>query len=223
MPRFAIAAALLMGAGSILGGPAAQSPHVELVVGKALDATPASRNEGREAIDDATAAALIGAIATQFETRRVEVELGRIDVAPAGLVQRDLSGTGRLRIGDDASWLPFRFDALYDTEQASVGSPRLTLGGSDGSGALLAARSPMVRKLGSELERRFQAEFAQQSARIALDSVRSIPAGGHYLQLQARGTARFGGEGQAGTAIRALYDTRSGEWLQLDYELVDRS
>jgi hypothetical protein len=222
MIRAVIATALLLGAGSIIGGPADQSQRLDVVVGKALDAKPSSREEGRQAADDATAAALIGAIATRFSQRRIEVELGEVDVAPAGLVQRDLSGSGRLRIGTDAGWLPFRFHALYDTEQASVGSPQLTLG-SDQPGSLLAARSPVVRQLGNELARRFHSEFAQPSARIALDTVRSSPAGDHYLQLQARGTARFGREGQAGADIRALYDTRSGDWLQLDYELVDRS
>lgn len=220
MIRVAIAAALLLGAG-LIGSPASQPQRLEVVVGKALDTARASREEGRQAVDDATAAALIGAIATQFGQRRVEVELGRIDATPAGLVQRDLSGLGRLRIGNDASWLPFRFHALYDTEQASVGSPQLTLG-SDQPDALLAARSPVVRQLGDELARRFHSEFAQQPARIALDSVRSSPAGDHYLQLHARGTAQFGREGQAGADIHALYDTRSGDWLQLEYQLADR-
>jgi hypothetical protein len=220
MIRAAIAAGLLLGAGFI-GSPASQPQRLQVVVGKALDA-PASREEGREAVDDATAAALIGAIATQFGQRPVEVELGRIDAKPAGLVQRDLSGSGRLRIGGDAAWLPFRFHALYDTEQASVGSPQLTLG-TDRPGIVLAARSPVVRRLGHELARRFRAEFAQQQARIAMGTVLSSPAGDHYLQLHASATARFGGEGQAGADIRALYDTRTGDWLQLDYELVDRS
>ena len=221
MLRAVIAAALLLGAGFI-GSPASQPQRLQVVVGKALDAAPTSREEGRQAVDDAAAAALIGAIATQFGQRRVEVELGRIDAVPAGLVQRDLDGSGRLRIGGDAGWLPFRFHALYDTEQASVGSPQLTLG-TDSPGAVLAARSPVVRRLGSELARRFRAEFAQQSARIALGTVHSSPAGDHYLQLHARATARFGGDGQAGADIRALYDTRNGDWLQLDYDLVDRS
>jgi hypothetical protein len=221
MIRAAIAAALLLGAGFI-GSPASPPQRLEIVVGKALDAEPGSREEGRQAVDDATAAALIGAIATQFGQRRIEVELGRIDATPAGLVQRDLSGSGRLRIGSDAGWLPFRFHALYDTEQASVGSPQLTLG-PDGPGVVLAARSPIVRQLGSELARRFRAEFAQQSPRIALGVVHSSRAGDHYLQLHARATARFGGDGPAGADIRALYDIRSGDWLQLDYELVDRS
>jgi len=220
MIRAAIATALLLGVGFI-GSPASHPQRLQSVVGKA-DAAPASREEGRQAVDDATAAALIGAITTQFDQRRVEVELGRIDAVPAGLVQRDLNGSGRLRIGSDAGWLPFRFHALYDTEHASVGSPQLTLG-TEGPGVLLAARSPVVRQLGNELARRFRAEFAQQSARIALGTVHSSPAGDHYLQLRARATARFGGEGQAGADIRALYDTRSGDWLQLDYELVDRS
>ena len=95
MVRAAIAAALLLGAGFI-GNPAIPTQRLEVVVGKALGAAPASREEGRQAVDDATAAALIGAIATQFGQRRIEVELGRIDAAPAGLVQRELNGSGRV-------------------------------------------------------------------------------------------------------------------------------
>jgi hypothetical protein len=221
MIRAVIAAALLVGAGSLVGGPAQHGHTAPVVTGRAMDATPASRREGELAVDDAAAAALIGAIATQFGQRRIEVELDRIDARPAGLVQRDLSGSGRLRFGTDAGWLPFRFRALYDAELASVGSPQLTLG-TEQSGTPVAAYSPIARKLGSELARRFHAEFAQQPARIALDTVRSVPAGDHYLQLIAHGTARFGGEGQAGADIHALYDTRSGDWLQLDYALLDR-
>jgi hypothetical protein len=221
MIRTAIAAALLLGAGSIVGTPPVPAAGATRVVGTTLAPGPATREEGRQAVDDATAAALIGAISTQFEHRKVEVQLGRIDVAPAGFVQRDLSGTGRLRIGSDADWLAFRFRALYDTEQASVDSPQLTLG-SDQPGTLLADRSPVVRQLDAELSRRFHDEFAHQPARIALGAVRSLPAGDHYLQLQARGTARFGGEGQADADIRAFYDTRTGDWLQLDYALGDR-
>ena len=223
MIRTAIAAALLLGAGSISGllpAPASKEGATR-VVGKALDSRPATRGEGTLAVDDATAAALIGAISTQFDQRRVEVELGRIDAAPAGFIQRDLSGSGRLRIGDDAAWLPFRFHALYDTEQASVDSPHVTLG-SDQPGALLPPHSPVVRRLGNELSRRFRQEFAQQPARIELGAVRSVPTGGHYLQIRARGIASFVGEGQAGADIRAFYDEHSGDWLQLDYQLTDR-
>jgi len=218
MTRLAIAAALLLGAGSIIGGPVQSPPRVDVVV----DVAPAPHEQGHKGIDDATAAALTTAIAGQFGQRQVDVELGMVEATPAGLVQRDLAGSGRLRFGTDSAWLPFRFHALYDTDLASVSAPQLTLGGGDPQFPL-AARSPVARQLARELTRRFHAEFAQQSARIALDTVRSTPAGDHYLQLHASGTARFGGEGQAGADIRALYDTRTGDWLQLNYELVDHS
>jgi len=221
MIRTAIAAALLLGAGSIVGTPNVPAATATRVVGTALARMPATREEGTQAVDDATAAALIGAISSQFERRKVEVQLGRIDVAPAGFVQRDLSGNGRLRIGGDTDWLPFHFHTLYDTEQATVESPRLTLGSSQ-PGALLAQRSPMVRRLDAELSRRFHEEFASQPSRIAVGAVHSLPAGDHYLQLQARGSAHFGREGQADADIHALYDTRTGDWLQLDYVLGDR-
>ena len=220
MIRAAIAAALLLGVGSITGGPPAQGSGSN-PVGNTPEAAAALRHEHLQTTDKAVAAALVHAISTHFDQRRIQVELGRIDAMPAGLVQRVLSGSGRLRIGTDAGWLPFHFHALYDATQATVDSAQLTLR-ADQPGALLGACSPVVRQLDGELDRRFHAEFAQQPARIALDTVRSLPAGDHYLQLQAHGTARFGREGRTGAEIHALYDTRNGDWLQLDYELVDR-
>ena len=174
--------------------------------------------EGREAIDDATAAALIGAISSQFDERTVEVKLDNVEITPAGMIQRDLHGAGRVMIGEGSAWIPFRFSALYDTEQASVGYPDLVLGG-DPSGQAALADATMTRKLSVEVDRRLRQEFAQQPAHVALETVHVFPAGGRYLRLQANGTAQFGREGATEAAVQALYDVRTGNWLQISYEL----
>ncbi|MEO6264689.1 MAG: hypothetical protein ABIO58_07005, partial [Luteimonas sp.] len=210
--------AMLVGCGLIASAVAASGPATEAIVGKSLDLAPESRMEGNQAIDDATAAALIGAISSQFGERTVQVKLDKVDVAPAGIIQRDIHGVGRLLIGNDDAWIPFRFDALYDTEQASVSYPDLTLGG-DEAGQPVSADSAMARQLTAEVDRRLREEFAQQPARIALDTVRLVQAGKRYVRLEASGTADFGREGATAAGVQALYDVRSGDWLRVSYEL----
>ena len=212
MLRIVIASMLLLGAGSIAGAPATS------VIGKTLAPAPQSRAEGVVDIDDATAAALIGAISSQFGERAVQVRLGRVQATPAGIIQRDLHGAGQLQIGRDPAWIPFRFRALCDTEQASVGSPELTLG-DGGASHMLARDGAVARALEHEVGRRLHREFAQQATTIRLHDVRSVPAGTGYLRLEANGIALFGAAGRTTTRIRALYDPRNDEWLQVDYDL----
>jgi hypothetical protein len=207
---------LLAGAGLVASAAPSGTQAPQAIVAKALDATPESRMEGDQAIDAAVAAALIGAISSEFDERRVEVKLDRIQVARAGLVQRDVRGTGRLMIGSDEDWIPFEFAALYDTELSSVDYPALTLGG---TGQAVAADAGLTRRLANEVDRRLGIEFAEQPVELRLDSVRLLPAGRHYLRLDANGIADFGAEGSTKAGVQALYDPRNGEWLRVSYEL----
>jgi hypothetical protein len=213
--RSKASAVAILGFGLVLS---ASAPATSVVVGHSLDLPPQSRMEGNQAIDDAVAAALIGAISAQFGERRVEVKLDQVDATPAGLIQRDIRGSGRLLIGHDDTWIPFRFAALYDTEQASVGYPILTLG-SDQPGQSLSIDARIAKRLVAEVDARLRQEFAGQPAGFTIDSVRMEPAGTRYLRLQANGVARFGHEGDTSAGVRALYDVQTGEWLQLEYEL----
>lgn len=207
---------LLAGAGLVASAAPSETQAPQAIVAKALDATPESRMEGDQAIDAAVAAALIGAISSEFDERRVEVKLDRVEVAPAGLVQRDVRGTGRLMIGSDEGWIPFEFAALYDTDSSSVDYPALTLGG---TGQAVAADAGLTRRLANEVDRRLGIEFAEQPVELRLDSVRLVPAGRHYLRLDANGIADFGAEGSTQAGVQALYDPRNGEWLRVSYEL----
>lgn len=210
--------ALLAGAGLVAGATPVPGQAQQTIVAKALDATPESRVEGDQAIDAAVAASMIGAVSSEFDQRLVEVKLDEVTVAPAGLVQRDVRGNGRLMIGKDADWIPFRFAALYDTRLSSVDYPALILG-TDEPGQTVAADARVARRLANEVDRRLGLEFAGQTVRFTLDDVRLSPAGRHYQRLQANGIADFGAEGRTATGVQALYDPRSGEWLHLRYEL----
>ncbi len=209
-------ATALIGCGLLGGSVFAQATVPQgQIIGSSLAAPPQSRMQARQSIDDATAAALIGAISSQFDEPNVVAKLDHVEATPAGIIQRELHGAGRLQIGTDEVWIPFGFQALYDTQQSSVGSPRFTLGdASSGQGALA-----MTKKLTAVVAQRLHQEFAQQPVHIALDSVRTVAAGKNYLQVQARGSANFGKEGATDADVHGLYDVRNDQWVQLDYEL----
>lgn len=186
---------------------------------RAIHAAPRSRVEAETAMDGALAAALIGAISEQFEDGvQVAVQLDRVEVDPASVRDREISGGGRLRIGNDGGWIPFRFQALYDTAGTGVSYPYLVLG--DG-GAVdpLATDSRLAHDLDARVDRELAREFAQQPVDLSIDRITAVPAGGHYLAVRALGTAAFAGEGRAAARVRALYDRESGQWLRVDYEL----
>lgn len=206
----------LLACGGLLASVVGASPPA--VVGTSLHPEPQSRMEGNQAVDDATAAALIGAIADQFSERNVEVKLDALRITPAGMVQREITGQGRLLLGATDDWIPFRFKALYDTEQASVGYPDLTLG-DDAPGRPIAVDSAMGKDLAREVGTRLHAEFGDQPSAFAADSIRVVDQGSRYLRVEATGTADFASEGMTRAGIHGLYDPHRRQWLRLTYEL----
>ncbi len=206
----------LLVCGGLLASVVGAAPPA--VVGTSLHPAPQSRMEGNQAVDDATAAALIGAISDQFSERNVEVKLDTVRIAPAGIVQREITGQGRLLLGATEEWIPFRFKALYDTEQASVGNPDLTLG-DDAPGRSITVDSPMGRDLARQVAKRLHAEFGDQPSQFAADSIRVVDQGSRYVRVEATGTADFASEGTTRAGIHGLYDTQRRQWLRLTYEL----
>lgn len=224
MTRSSLTLALLLACGvgaTALASHAQKSPSPTMVVGQALGDQPESRAEGREAIDSAVAAAMIGAISRQFGERNVEVKLDKVEVLQGNVIERVLRGHGRLQIGGEAEWLDFDFDAVYDTEQASVYYPRLVLG--ENNSRKMAADSALAQGLEGRTERALGEEFAQQSVMVSLDDITTRDAGKRYLQVHATGIAQFKGEGGAEALVTAVYDRQKGQWLQVDYELGSSS
>lgn len=87
MHRIAIAI-LMVASGSALDlATAAQVPDdgSKAITATAIDRSPQSRAEATQGIDDAVAAALIGAISRQFDERVVQIKLDRVDSTPISI------------------------------------------------------------------------------------------------------------------------------------------
>lgn len=206
------------------GSPAAAAAQQVEIHGRAIGPAAQSRAEGDLAMDDAVAAAVIGAVSSQFGERRVEVKLDTVSVQPASLRDRNVSGHGRILIGesnaaDDSRWIPIEFNALYDTRNASVSYPALVFGEAGSTADELALDAPLAVALGARIDAALAREFAQQPAQMVLDRVTTSPAGARYLRVEAMGTADFASEGTTAAQVEALYDPRTGEWIRLAYEL----
>lgn len=198
----------------------ASGPQVE-IHGRAIGPAAQSRAEGDLAMDGAVAAAVIGAVSREFGERRVEVKLDSVSVQPASLRDRDVSGHGRILIGDsDASrWIPIQFKALYDTHTASVSYPALVLGDGGAGADEVSLDAPLAVALGEKIDAALAEEFAQQPAQMVLDRITTTAAGTRYLRVEALGTADFASEGTTAAQVDALYDRRTGQWLRVAYEL----
>lgn len=208
-----LAVALLIGRTENVGAATPQQG----VVAQASVKAPVSRMEAEQALDASIAAALIGAIQGQFDESQVEVRLNAVNVETASLRDRQLLGQGEVRLGDEERWIPFDFEALYDTVEATVSYPRLTLAA--GSHAKpLDLSAPMARTLADRAEKALSEEFVQQPVSLALENVRTVDTG-RYLRVEATGLADFGAEGNTGAHVHGLYDQRTNRWVRVSYEL----
>lgn len=214
---FAVAALASAEAGNKATGPTGPSQKLEIQA-VALDKTPESRLEANRALDGAVAAAVIGAVAQEFGEREVGVKLDTVKVDPSSIRDRAVSGEGRLKLGDDAEWITFRYAAQYDTEAELVTAPQLVIGAS-GAGRAMDANAPVSRSLERSVVTAMQGEFAGQPVKVAFDRVRVIEAGARYQRVEAIGLADFGSEGTAAASAQGLYDTRAQTWVKVNYEL----
>lgn len=203
--------------GNVQQADASQAPP-RMIQAEALNDTPTSRVEAAQAMDSAIAAALIGAVSRQFDESTVEVKLVQVNVAEASFRDRQLQGRGEVRIGDDKSWIPFEYEALFDTQEGSVSYPRLVIGAGQNSDSI-ATTSPLARQLNTRASAALDDEFAQQPVSLSLEDVRTSPAGSRYLRVEASGTADFGDEGNTSAQVQGLYDQHSERWVRVSYEL----
>lgn len=190
----------------------------QTIEAESLDTSPASRVEADQAMDSAIAAALIGAVAGQFDDRKVEIKLTDVDVTAASLRDRELQGNGEIRIGNDPTWIPFEYQALFDTRDATVSYPYLVIGAGQGSDHV-AAGSILARQLNTRAKAELATEFPQQPVNLSLEDIRSSPAGSRYLQVEASGTADFGVEGNTAAQVHGLYDQQAERWVRVSYDL----
>lgn len=217
--RNAIAAALaFVMAGAVVaqaGTPA--TPNAVVVEGHSNDREAAGNiidSRVLASIEDATAAALIGALETRFAGRKVALRMGDVESERASLRDIALKGTGQIRLGQDAAWMPIRFEALYDTDTRAVLSPAIVL---EGTSVAAAPRLPLP-VLQAQVRAAMGDEFASQQVDVSLRQAQVIGNDGRRLVVRAQGVARFDGSETAPVTVRALYEQGSGRWLDAQYD-----
>ncbi|TZF91306.1 hypothetical protein [Cognatilysobacter lacus] len=179
-------------------------------------AASASRLEPAAKVDDAVAAAVIESITRQFDTTDVVVQLARVNVRPASIQDRQVTGEGRLRIDGAGEWIPFHFDAMYDTASAEVSYPQLDLGG--GASAPVRGGSPIAASLDQQVTRAMKSEFQSQPVRWSMRAIRATDLG-RFTRVQGSGVADFGSDGSSPAQVEGLYDTIAKRWVRVHYEL----
>lgn len=216
-PAFALLTAVVI-AVTAMGAQNVSADTPTTIRAQSLDTRPASRMEGDEAMDAAVAAAVIGAVSQQFGDNEVAVKLDNVAVDAASPRDRTVSGDGRLQIGGDQEWIPFRFSALYDTVGTSVSFPQLKIGAGPDVQSL-AGDSKIATALATRVDTALRSEFEGQPVDLVMEHVTSSAVGTRYLQVKGTGTADFGAEGATAAQVDALYDRRNGRWLRVSYEL----
>ena len=88
------------------GGLGQGAPRPAVIEAKPIRdvAQPMSRAEGREAADAAVAGALVGLTNEQFKGERIELKLNTVDMRAVSPRDREVSGTGQMKIGNDTDW-----------------------------------------------------------------------------------------------------------------------
>ena len=220
MPRLLFA--LLLGAATAGGTVVDGNGTPVLVEGKsraASDPALVADMQAQQAIDEAVAAALIGALRSRFEGEDIELRLGSGRSERVSLRDIALQGEAQIRFGGAASWLPVRFEALYDTDKMVVESPHITLG-AELAKARPAESLPLAR-LQAQVDRAVAAGHPSNSVEVTLGSARIVDDDGRRYVVQADAVARFDRQDEVPMRVHALYDRQTGRWLDPQYDFDD--
>ena len=199
----------------------AQSAPVVTPPSHASPVEPRQRaaTSGDDALDNAVAAVVVAALAEQLDTATIAVSIDSFEVAIASVRDRRVSGQGRMRIGDDADWIGFRYSTIYDTTFSSAGYPRLTIGGVAVGERMVPNDAGLVRELEDRVAGELDRQFGVPAARLQLDDISTVEGGRRLLRISAQGVADFGPSGNTPVRIEALYDQVANAWQRVNYEL----
>lgn len=207
---------LSVGTFSMLAATSLVTGHRAPASAAAPATAPVERLAPATRVDDAVAAAVIESISRQFDTRDVVVQLGKVDVRPASIQDREVVGDGRLRIDGQGEWIPFRFAAMYDTASDEVTYPQLDL--QAGAARAIDRRSPIAASLDRQVGRALKAEFQSQPVAWSLAKAQ-VSGVGRFLRVAGEGLADFGADGNTPAQVEGLYDTVAKRWVRVHYEL----
>lgn len=189
------------------------------IEGRSIDVSAQGQTttaHGVQAINDATAAAIIGALETRFAGQGVEFRMGDVRSERVSLRDMALHGAGEIRFGQ-GTWIPIQFDALYDSGTQLVESPAIVLGG---SATASSASALPLDGLQAELAKRMSVEFASQAVAFDLDHTSIVGGDGRRVIVNGNGIARFDQEDLAPVQVQAVYDRASKRWIDASYEFT---
>lgn len=193
--------------------PVANAPSLPGVA-----ALPGAVVMDRAEIEKAIAGSVVAALADRFGGQAVEAKFGAFDVRTVDGRQRSIRGEGGMRFAGEAGWIGFRFHSLYDTLLGQAGPPEVEIG-VGGDARAVPNDGVALRQLEDRMAALLQQETGVADVRMQLDRVETLEMAQHYLVMQAQGLADFGRDGSSDLRVRAIYDRRSGAWLQLDHVL----
>lgn len=225
LPIALVLAIAAMAATAGQGGNATARGLTEVAVeGKGVPTIAADTGLSRDAraqqaIDAATAAALIGALQSRFQGYDVQLQLGDVRTSRASLRDLALDGEASLRLGKDERWMPIHFEALYDTTEQTVLSPNIVLGGTLASSR--PARGLPLRGLQAAVDRAMDLEYISNQVDFSIAFARVVGDDGVRLVVQGDGVARFDGDERVRVKMQAVYDRNSKRWVDPQYALID--
>lgn len=197
----------------------AQSTAVASVQARHAPPPVRQASSGDEAMDNAVAAVVVATLVEQMDTPSIEVNIDSYDVGIASVRDRTVSGQGRMRVGDDADWIGFRYRTVYDTTFRSAGYPQITIGGVSAGEREVPNDSALVRQLEDRVSAELDGQFGRRTSRLQLDDIATVEGGRRLLRISAQGIADFGLNGSTPVRIEALYDQVAGAWQRVHYEL----
>lgn len=222
MNRLGIALLLGVAAMGVSAGHSSNQPLLmegNGIVAVATDAGLSEDARAQQAIDAATAAALIGALQSRFEGYSVELKLGDTNSERVSLRDLALQGEASIRLGKAVAWLPIRYEALYDTSTQSVLNPNIVLGATLAQ-PQSADRLPL-KALQARVDRAMDTEYISNQVDFSLSDARVIGDDGVRLVVQGDGIARFDGKERVSVTLQAVYDRSSKRWLDPQYALIE--
>lgn len=171
---------------------------------------------GVQAINDATAAAVIGALETRFAGQGVQFQMGVVRAERISLRDMALHGDGEIRFSQGA-WMPITFDALFDSGTQTVESPSIVLGT---NATATSANALPLDVLQAEVAKRMGVEFASQAVAFELDHTSIVGGDGRRIVVDGNGVALFDQEDAAPVHVQAVYDGASKRWIDASYEFT---
>lgn len=219
--RASLALAVLLGCGLGANALATQDRPAALTVvtaksiGKAAS-QQAETSVGLQAINDAAAAAVIGALTSQLSGRDVQLKLDAVDSSRVSLRDMSLAGNGLVRLEGSNTWMPIHFQALYDSDTQTVGSPSITFVAQPAHAGL---DKKIARQLDTLVDRKLAGEFPAQPVAFDLGAASIVGGDTRYAVVHGNGIADFAAEGKSDVSVDAIYDRNARRWVKVEYQL----